>query len=43
MIETNNLTKTFKAEDVETIALRSVNLKIEKGDFYCCYGSFWLR
>jgi putative ABC transport system ATP-binding protein len=38
MIETNNLTKTFKAEDVETIALRSVNLKIEKGDFIAVMG-----
>ncbi len=38
MIETFNLTKTFKTESVETIALRDVNLKVEKGDFMAIMG-----
>lgn len=38
MIETIDLTKTFKTETVETIALRNVNLKVEKGDFMAIMG-----
>lgn len=38
MIETFELSKTFKAEDIETIALRNVNLKVEKGDFIAIMG-----
>ncbi len=38
MIETFELTKTFKAEDIETIALNSVSLKVEKGDFIAVMG-----
>ncbi len=38
MIETFELTKTFKAEDIETIALRNVSLKVEKGDFIAVMG-----
>lgn len=38
MIETFDLTKTFKAGDIETIALRNVNLKVEKGDFIAVMG-----
>lgn len=38
MIETINLIKTFKAEDIETIALHNVNLKIDKGDFVAVMG-----
>ena len=38
MIETFGLTKTFKAKDIETIALRNVNLKVEKGDFIAIMG-----
>jgi len=38
MIETLELTKTFKAESIETIALRNINLKVEKGDFIAIMG-----
>ncbi len=38
MIETVNLTKTFKAKNIETIALNNVNLKVEKGDFVAIMG-----
>ncbi|NQU34474.1 MAG: ABC transporter ATP-binding protein [Bacteroidetes bacterium] len=38
MIETIELTKTFKTESVETFALRNVNLVVEKGDFIAIMG-----
>ena len=38
MIETINLTKTFKANQIETIALRNVSLKVKKGDFIAIMG-----
>ena len=38
MIETIELTKTFKTESVETVALRNVNLVVEKGDFIAIMG-----
>jgi len=38
MIETFGLIKTFKAKDIETIALRNVNFKVEKGDFIAVMG-----
>jgi len=38
MIEIHNLTKTFEAENIKTIALRNVNLKVEKGDFIAIMG-----
>ena len=33
MIQTENLTKTFRTDEVETLALRGVSLNIEKGEF----------
>ncbi len=38
MINTEGLTKVFEAEDVETVALKSVSLKVEKGDFVTIMG-----
>ncbi len=38
MIETFELTKTFHAEDIETIALRNVNIKVNTGDFIAIMG-----
>ena len=38
MVETLELTKTFEAENIKTIALRKVNLKVEKGDFIAIMG-----
>ena len=38
MIITEGLTKVFDAEDAETVALRNVNLKVEKGDFITVMG-----
>lgn len=38
MIKTEGLTKVFDAEDVETVALKNINLKVEKGDFITVMG-----
>ncbi len=38
MVETFELTKTFEAENIKTIALHKVNLKVEKGDFIAIMG-----
>lgn len=38
MIRTENLTKTFRTEEVETLALREVNLNVEKGEFVAIMG-----
>ncbi len=38
MIETFNLTKTFKTETVETTALSEINLKVDDGDFIAIMG-----
>ena len=38
MLETFELTKTFRTEEVETIALQNVNFKVEKGDFIAVMG-----
>lgn len=38
MIKTENLTKTFRTEEVETAALNSVNLHIKKGEFVAIMG-----
>jgi putative ABC transport system ATP-binding protein len=38
MIKTENLTKTFRTEEVETAALNSVNLYIKKGEFVAIMG-----
>ncbi|MCF6170188.1 MAG: ABC transporter ATP-binding protein [Bacteroidales bacterium] len=38
MIITEGLTKVFEAEDVETVALKSINLKVEQGDFVAVMG-----
>lgn len=33
MIQIDNLTKTFRTDEVETLALRGISLNIEKGEF----------
>lgn len=38
MIVTEGLTKVFKAEGVETVALKAVGLKVQKGDFIAIMG-----
>lgn len=38
MIETINLTKVYRSEDVETTALSNVSLKINKGEFVAIMG-----
>lgn len=38
MIVTDKLNKVFDAEDAETVALKNVNLKVEKGDFVTVMG-----
>lgn len=38
MIITEGLTKVFKTEGAETVALRGVNFKVEKGDFITVMG-----
>ncbi|MGY6648529.1 ABC transporter ATP-binding protein [Wenyingzhuangia sp. IMCC45574] len=38
MIQIENLKKSFKTEEVETLALNSVNLNVEKGEFVAIMG-----
>ena len=38
MIKIENLTKVFRTEDIETYALNSVNINIEKGEFVSVMG-----
>lgn len=38
MLRTENLTKIFKSNEVETIALKDVNLAIEQGEFVAIMG-----
>lgn len=38
MIRTENLTKVFKSDEVETVALKNVNLAIESGEFVAIMG-----
>lgn len=38
MIRTENLTKIFKSEEVETVALKDVNIAIETGEFVAIMG-----
>ncbi|MEA5062227.1 MAG: ATP-binding cassette domain-containing protein, partial [Petrimonas sp.] len=38
MIRTENLTKTFRTEEVETLALRDVDIHVEKGEFVAIMG-----
>lgn len=33
MIQIENLSKTFRTEEVETLALRGVSLHVDKGEF----------
>jgi putative ABC transport system ATP-binding protein len=38
MIKTDNLTKVFRTDEVETTALKDVNFVVEKGDFVAIMG-----
>ncbi|WP_103069592.1 ABC transporter ATP-binding protein [Aquimarina sediminis] len=38
MIQIENLKKSFKTEEVETLALNNVNLKVEEGEFVAIMG-----
>ncbi|AXT61662.1 ABC transporter ATP-binding protein [Aquimarina sp. AD10] len=38
MIQIENLKKSFRTEEVETLALNSVNLKVEEGEFVAIMG-----
>lgn len=38
MIRTKNLTKTFRTEEVETMALRNVDIHVKKGEFVAIMG-----
>ncbi len=38
MIQIQNLKKSFRTEEVETLALNGVNLKVEKGEFVAIMG-----
>lgn len=38
LIETERLTKSFLSEEVETTAIRDINLKIDKGEFVAVMG-----
>lgn len=38
MIRTENLTRIFRTEEVETIALNGVNIEVEDGEFIAIMG-----
>ena len=38
MIKTNNLTKIFRTEEVETVALNGVSINVEDGEFVAIMG-----
>ena len=38
MIQIKNLKKSFRTEEVETLALNNVNLKVEEGEFVAIMG-----
>lgn len=38
MIKINNVTKSFRTEEVETFALRGVSLEVNKGEFVAVMG-----
>jgi putative ABC transport system ATP-binding protein len=38
MLNLNNLSKTYRTEDVETVALNAVNIAIEQGEFVAVMG-----
>lgn len=38
MIKTENLTKVFRTEDIETLALKEVNFEVKKGEFVAIMG-----
>ena len=38
MIETKDLTKVFRTDEIETVALGGVNLKVDKGEFLAIMG-----
>lgn len=38
MIEISNLTKVFRTEEIETVALDGVSLKVDKGEFIAIMG-----
>ncbi len=38
MIKIENLTKTFRTDEVETLALRGISLDINKGEFVAIMG-----
>ena len=39
MIRTENLTRIFRTEEVETIALNGVNIEVEDGEFIAIMGT----
>ena len=38
MLKMNNLSKVYRTEDVETVALNAVNIGIEQGEFVAIMG-----
>ena len=38
MIKTNNLTKIYRTDEVETVALNNVNVEVTKGEFVAVMG-----
>jgi ABC-type lipoprotein export system ATPase subunit len=41
MIKLENITKIYKNSDVETVALKNINLEIKEGEFCSYHGTFW--
>ncbi|MCH4896499.1 ABC transporter ATP-binding protein, partial [Marinilabiliaceae bacterium JC040] len=38
MIKTNNLSKIFRTEEIETVALNNVSVNIKQGEFVAIMG-----
>ena len=38
MIKLNNISKTYQTDKVETLALKGINLHVQKGEFICLMG-----
>ena len=43
MLKLHNLSRIYQTDEVETVALNSVNIEIEQGEFVCHYGAIGLR
>lgn len=43
MITLNSLSKIYRTDEIETVALENVNLTVERGEFLSIMGAFRMR